>query len=230
MSGFCDWAWQHTARIQQGCLELPFNVELAEGTLSRERFQFYLAQDSRYLVGFGRALAVAGARAPSPEETAFFSGAAREAVVVERQLHEGYFDRFGLSPAEVDSIETSPTCLGYTSYLLACAQSASYAELIAALLPCFWVYHYVGTHILRQQGTRVNPYREWIDTYADEEFAASVQRCQQAADRAAEHADESIRAAMLRTFSTASEYEWMFWDSAYQMETWPTAHLRDPHA
>lgn len=226
MSGFSEQAWEHTARIQRACVELPFNVELAEGTLSAERFEFYMAQDSRYLVGFGRALAVAAARAPTPDDVAFFAGAARESVVVERQLHEGYFERFGLSTADVDSIETSPTCLGYTSYLLGCAQSASYPELVAALLPCFWVYHYVGTDILHRQAARENPYQEWIDTYADDEFAAAVQRCKQAADRAADGADEVTRAAMLRAFTTASEYEWMFWDSAYRMETWPTANLR----
>ncbi|MQA07961.1 MAG: thiaminase II [Pseudonocardiaceae bacterium] len=226
VSGFCEQAWKHTERIQQAVLELPFNLELATGTLSRERFQFYMAQDARYLVGFGRALAVAAARAPEPDELAFFSGAAQEAVVVERQLHESYFERFGLSSAEVDAIETSPTCLAYTSYLLARAQSASYAELLAALLPCFWVYHYVGTDILHRQTSGDNPYQEWIDTYADDEFAAAVERCKEATDRAAERADESTRARMLEAFTRASEYEWMFWESAYRLETWPTAHLR----
>lgn len=228
MDGFCAQAWRHTERIQQACLELPFNVELAEGTLSVQRFQFYMAQDSRYLVGFGRALAAAAARAPTSDGVAFFSGAARDAVAVERQLHEGFFEQLGLSAAEVASIETSPTCLGYTSYLLACAQSASYPALVAALLPCFWVYHYVGTTILERQTSEVNPYQDWIDTYADDEFAAAVEHCQHAANRAAEHADEPTRTAMLQTFTTASEYEWMFWESAYRMESWPTEHLRTP--
>ena len=31
---------------------------------------------------------------------------------------------------------------------------------------------------------------------------------------------------MLAAFSRATEYEWLFWDSAYRMETWPTALLR----
>lgn len=226
MTGFCEQAWRQTERLQQDMLALPFNVELAEGTLSRDRFEFYMAQDSRYLVGFGRALAVAAARAPEPDELAFFSGAAQEAVVVERQLHEGFFERFGLSTADVDAIETSPTCLAYTSYLVATAQTGSYPELLAALLPCFWVYHYVGTDILGRQTGRENPYQEWIDTYADDEFAASVQRCKEATDRAAERAGEDVRARMFTAFRTASEYEWMFWDSAYRLEGWPTAHLR----
>ncbi|RZQ62202.1 thiaminase II [Amycolatopsis suaedae] len=207
-------------------LEHPFNTELAAGTLSRQRFQFYLAQDSRYLIGFGRALAVAAARAPEPDAVAFFAGAAREAVVVERALHEGYFERFGLSEADLDAIETSPTCLGYTSYLLAVSATGSYGELVAALLPCFWVYQHVGSHILAgQEPGADNPYQAWIDTYADDDFAAAVRSCQEAADRAAEVADGATRQRMLAAFTRASEYEWLFWDSAYRLEEWPTRQL-----
>lgn len=232
MSGFCDQAWQHTVKLQQAMLEHPFNEELADGSLSRERFQFYLAQDARYLVGFGRALAVAAARAPEPGDLSFFAGAAREAVVVERALHEGYFARFGLSEADLAAIETSPTCLGYTSYLLAVAQTEGYPELIAALLPCFWVYHHVGVDILGRQdggGDEAgdgNPYRAWIDTYADDEFAQAVTTCRTAVDRAAAATDDATRERMLAAFTRACEYEWMFWDSAYRLEAWPTKHLR----
>ncbi|QFU85419.1 thiaminase II [Amycolatopsis sp. YIM 10] len=228
MPGFCDEAWRHTAKLQQSVLAHPFNEELAAGTLSPERFQFYLAQDARYLIGFGRALAVAATRAPDPEDLSFFAGAAREAVVVERALHEGYFEKFGLSEADLDAIETSPTCLAYTSYLLAVAQAGSYPELIAALLPCFWIYQHVGEHILAgQSGTGAdNPYQAWIDTYADDEFAAAVTSCREAVDRAAESADAVTRSRMLSAFTRACEYEWLFWDSAHRMEAWPTAHLR----
>jgi thiaminase/transcriptional activator TenA len=226
MTEFSTQAWAHTVKLQQAVLDHPFNEELANGSLSRERFQFYLAQDARYLVGFGRALAVAAARALEPADLTFFAGAAREAVVVERALHEGYFERFGLSEADLAAIETSPTCLAYTSFLLATAQTASYPELIAALLPCFWVYQHVGSDILQRQQVADNPYRAWIETYADDEFAVAVQACRDAVDRAAAATDETTRERMLAAFVRACEYEWMFWDSAYQLETWPTATLR----
>lgn len=222
-SSFCSWAWKQTERLQRAMLELPFNAELAAGTLSLERFRFYLAQDARYLVGFGRALAVAAARAADADEVAFFAGAAREAIVVERALHTGYFERFGMTSTD---IETSPTCLAYTSFLLATAQTEGYPELIAALLPCFWVYEQVGREI-QATGVPDNPFQDWIDTYADDEFAEAVRACREAVDRAAAHADEATRERMLTAFATATEYEWMFWDSAYRLESWPTVHLRD---
>jgi thiaminase/transcriptional activator TenA len=218
---FSEQAWQRTERLQQAILELPFNTELAMGSLSRDRFRFYLTQDARYLIGFGRALAVAAARADDHDEVAFFANAAYEAIVVERQLHQSYFDKFGALDAE-----TSPTCLAYTSYLLAVAQTASYAELIAALLPCFWVYHHVGTDILARQ-TGENPYQDWIDAYADESFGQAVATCRAAVDRAFSTVGTDTQERMFAAFTRATEYEWLFWDSAWRLEAWPTARFRD---
>lgn len=228
---FTAAADEATAKLRAGMLRLPFNAELADGSLSQERFQFYLVQDARYLVGFARALAVASARAEHPDDVAFFAHAANDAIVTERALHAEYFDRFGLTEADVAAVPTSPTGLAYTSYLLATAQSGSYEELIAALLPCFAVYHEVGTAILAEQndtgqnGTG-NPYRAWIDTYADEEFGEAVRSCREAVNTAAGRAGESTRARMHTALVTATEYEWMFWDSAYRLERWPTESLR----
>ena len=227
MTGFCADAWQHTEKLMDAMTELPFNRELADGSLAPQRFQFYLVQDARYLVGFARALAVAAAKADTPEDVAFFADAARESIVVERALHDGYFDRFGMTAADQRAIETSPTCLAYTSYLLAVAQTGGYAELIAALLPCFWVYQHVGTEIVagRPPGAD-HPYLAWLDTYADDEFAKAVRTCRDAVDRAAATADARTTERMLAAFTRATEYEWLFWDSAYRQETWPTAALR----
>lgn len=208
-------------------IEQPFNRELADGSLAAERFQFYLVQDSRYLVGFARALAVAAARAGTGADVAFFAGAAQEAVVVERELHESYFERFGMSEADQAAVETSPTCVAYTSFLLATAQTAGYPELIAALLPCFWIYQEVGAEILAaQRPGSGNPYLAWIETYSDDGYAEAVLTCRHAVDAAAAGAAQDTRDAMLAAFIRATEYEWLFWDSAYRGETWPTAGLR----
>ncbi|MFI5615431.1 thiaminase II [Amycolatopsis sp. NPDC051903] len=204
----------------------PFNEELATGGLSRDRFKFYLVQDARYLAEFARALAAAAAKAPEPSDVAFLAGAAREAIVTEREMHESYFALFELSEAELAAVETSPTCLAYTSFLLATAHTRSYEELLAALLPCFWVYQHVGAGILaRQSPGAANPYRAWIDTYAAEEFEATVREARDTLDRAADAANEATREKMLAAFTRACEYEWLFWDSAYRLEGWPTALL-----
>lgn len=226
MRRFCAAAWQHTERLRQAILALPFNTELADGSLSPQRFQFYLVQDSRYLIGFARALAAASTRAVTGADVGFFAGAALDAVRGERELHEGYFDAYGLAAADLAAVPTSPTCLAYTSFLLATAQTEGYPELIAALLPCFWIYEYVGNEIVAGQRPGADhPYLAWLDTYADAGYAAAVATCRAAVDAAAAGADATTRDRMLAAFTRATEYEWLFWDSAYRQEAWPTATL-----
>ncbi|MER7079776.1 thiaminase/4-amino-5-aminomethyl-2-methylpyrimidine deaminase [Saccharopolyspora kobensis] len=224
--GFCAQAWAHTAGLQQAIVEHPFNTGLADGSLDREVFAFYIVQDARYLVGFAQALAAASTRADNAEDAAFLSGSANGALVEERRLHAGYVTEFGLTEAEIDGIGTSPSCLAYTSYLRACALTEPYPVLLAAILPCFWVYQHVGTTILEATGDLAeHPYRAWIQTYADDEFAAAVLAARELVDRVAASTDEATRQRMLAAFTRATEYEWLFWNSAWTKETWPTAEF-----
>ena len=59
-----------------------------------------------------------------------------------------------------------------------------------------------------------------IDTYIDPEFEASVNYVIQIADQEAEKASVRDLELMNQVFYRASQFEWMFWDSAYQLEQW----------
>ena len=59
MPTFTEEAWTPQRGAVPETLAMPFNRELADGTLSAERFRHYMIQDAHYLVAFGRALAVA---------------------------------------------------------------------------------------------------------------------------------------------------------------------------
>ncbi|MFZ1430828.1 MAG: thiaminase II, partial [Geminicoccaceae bacterium] len=49
--------WSEIEPLYASILALPFNQELAAGSLSVERFTFYMMQDAHYLGAFARALA-----------------------------------------------------------------------------------------------------------------------------------------------------------------------------
>lgn len=140
MTQFSEAAWQRTARLRAAIDALPFNTELAAGRLSRERFQGYIIQDALYLAQYSRILAIAGARGPDVETLRTFGSCALEAVAVEQALHERYLTEFGVDPTQIAAAEPSPDCLGYTSFLLATAYHEPWEVLVAALLPCFWIY------------------------------------------------------------------------------------------
>ncbi len=226
MIRFSEEAWRRAALLRDAIHALPFNTELAAGSLSRDRFQTYIVQDALYLAQFARALAIAAARAPDTATMQSFAQSALGAVAVEQALHRRYLHDFGVDPANIASAEPSPDCLAYTNFLTAIAYHRPWEVLVAALLPCFWIYWDVGCSIARKAALD-NPYRAWINTYADEHFGDAVQRVIAATDRAAEGATASTRAEMLAAFVRACQYEWLFWDGAYQRRSWPPFEFRE---
>jgi len=220
MTQFSEAAWQRSAKLRQAIDALPFNTELTAGTLSRERFQGYIVQDALYLGQYSRILAIAGARGPDAATLRAFGACALEAVAVEQALHERYLTEFGVDPARLIDAEPWPDCLGYTSFLLAAAYHEPWEVLVAALLPCFWIYWDVGTRIAKTAAT-ANPYRAWIETYADEGFGEAVRTVIGITDQAAAATTSAIRDRMMTAFMRSTQYEWLFWDGAYQQRGWP---------
>jgi len=221
MIRFSEEAWDRTRRLREAIHRLPFNTELAAGSLARDRFQGYITQDSLYLGRFSRALAIAAARAPDSDAMQSFAESALRAVAVEQALHGRYLREFGIDPARIGEADASPDCLAYTSYLIATAYHEPWEVLVAALLPCFRIYWDVGC-VIAQKATAENPYRVWINTYADERFGKAVQTAVSTGDRAAAAVTVATRAAMLAAFVRACQYEWLFWDGAYQRRHWPS--------
>jgi thiaminase (transcriptional activator TenA) len=222
MTRFSEEAWQATAALRTAIHALPFNAELAAGALAPDRFRHYITQDALYLGQFSRCLAIAAAKAPDTAALQSFAQSALGAVAVERALHEQYLRQFGVDPATVATAEPTPDCLAYTSFLIATAYHEPWEVLVAALLPCFWLYWDVGCAIA-QKAAAENPYRAWIDTYADPSFGAAVDAVIATADGAAEAVTSSGRARMHAAFVRAAQYEWLFWDGAYRRRGWPEA-------
>lgn len=212
--------WKRNAALFETIRTMPFNQELADGTLSQERFRHYMIQDAHYLVAFGRALAIAAAKADNADEVVQFASAAHGAVVVERSLHEDFMEQFGVSAETFAATPLSPATHHYSSFLLANAWSKSYPVALAGLLPCFWIYAEVGRDIIGR-AAKNNPYDSWIATYAGDEFHTLVREVIATVDRVAAVASEETREEMHIAYTHAAKLEWMFWDSAYRLEQWP---------
>lgn len=206
-------AWNIAEPVYLAILEQPFVNELAAGTLPKERFLFYLGQDALYLAGYTKVLAHIASRMSRKEHISDFLKFATDGIAVEQALHESFLQGAPLP-------EISPTCLMYT----AVEKAAAYAPVAvesAAVLPCFWIYQRVGEHILSHADNLLaNPYARWIETYGDEAFAAATRRAIEICDELAEEATDEVRRQMTEVFLNCSRLEWMFWDSAYNLEKW----------
>ena len=190
---------------------LDFIRGLADGTLPEHEFAYYLAQDAIYLNGYSRVLARAAAIAPTEAEQLFWARSAQTCLEVESELHRSWLSTRPTSPT------LGPVTKSYVDHLLAASVSGSYGVLVAAALPCFWLYAEVGATLHREflaGGAPVaHPYADWLRTYADEDFAAATRQAIAYTDTAARRASESEREAMALAFRQSSGYEVAFFDA-----------------
>lgn len=210
---FTDTLWQSITPVYEEILAHPFIIELSEGRLSHNIFAHYLEQDALYLADFARALAFTAIKAEDQQDFLTCIDFAKGAVTAEISLHQELFKQFNIEPKTKKSL----SCLAYTQFLLASTQQGSFAEAMAACLPCFWIYREVGRHIQLLTHAQT-PYATWIDTYSGAEFDASVDRAIALTNKAALHASDATLKKMQNLFHKSSQLEWAFWEGAYRLE------------
>lgn len=212
--------WRSIEGIYAAILDHPFLKGLNDGSLPEPSFRFYVIQDALYLRDFARSLSMASARSPQDPWCEMFAEHAKNALVVERGLHEEFFKDWGLTQEAVYGAPPAPTNLAYTSYLLRVANASAFEELLGTLLPCYWIYWEVGK-LLEAKGSHNPLYQRWIETYASEDYATVVRQVLEVMDQVVSDLPESRKAPIRNHFLTTSRYEWMFWDAAYRRESWP---------
>ena len=217
---FSQELWSHGAATYAAILEHPFLTGLTDGTLDKAAFRYFVIQDSHYLRAYARALSLVSSRATDPDAVALFAAHASNAIEVEKDLHASLLHGLGLSAADVDDHGTGPTTMAYTSYLLGVCATGTYAEAVAAVLPCYWIYRDVGRELLHRSSP--DPlYAQWIATYGSPEFDAVVESVLAVTDRLGADLGAAERKRCHEHFATTTRYEWMFWDAAYRQLAWP---------
>lgn len=194
-----EW-WRSIAGVRADIDRLPFVRGLGEGTLPRAAFLWYLAQDALYLRDYARLLAEASRRAPSRDEQAFWARSASGALDGELQLHDEW-----LSGVPGGNVDPAPSTTAYLDHLHASAREG-YDVLIAALLPCFWLYQDVGVRLERHSHA-AHPYASWLETYADPAFAEATDTALRWVTRTAARADEERRRRMAEAFRASAVHE-----------------------
>lgn len=211
-----EW-WDAIAGIRRDIDELPFIRALAVGTLERATFLHYLAQDALYLREYARVLAEAARLAPTAAEQAFWADAAHGAIAGELELHASWLTpETGIAAATFAAAPT-PVTTAYLDHLRAAAFTGDYPTLIAAVLPCFWLYTDLGVRLHAGEfGAQAldagHPFASWLATYADPAFATATERAITHVTEAAAAADDGVRAGMRRAFEAASAHELAFFD------------------
>ncbi len=206
-----------SADLWQAQLAHPFVAGIGDGTLPRDRFQHYVAQDYVFLIDYGRLLALGAARAPDLPTMRRFAELTQAILVTEMDLHRSFADGWGIDEPTLAATRPAAATRGYVDFLLRTAALGDFAELVAALLPCMWSYAEIGTQLAgaRSAGADPGPYGPWVDTYADPEFTALADWCRALAAELGAEAPATTRDRMRDAFATAVAHELAFWESSW---------------
>lgn len=204
----------------------PFLLSMVHGTLHEEKFKYYVVQDALYLTDYSACLRLLGDKCPEEQDSKRLYQFAKGAEETEKALHKSFFRKWKI---ETDGVSQMPHCLLYTSYLLRVVATRPFEEGLAAVLPCFWVYMHVGKCLLQLREdlgdsvARAEPFDEWIDLYASDEFEKEVMEYKEIVDKAVRNVDDETFGRMQEHFTMCCKLEHMFWDQADEMMTWPSA-------
>lgn len=194
-------------------MELEFIKVLAEGTLPQSQFAYYIQQDAQYLNAYSRVLARASELAPNESEQRFWARGAQNSLEVELALHQDWMQDHHV---EANELSMGPVTKSYTDHLRAVAFDGSYAEVVAAVLPCYWLYAEVGALLTAQYQAKPDaghPYAAWMESYADVEFAVATQTAIDILIQAGGSQGAKERQKMQAAFDASVQFEIDFFDA-----------------
>jgi thiaminase/transcriptional activator TenA len=199
----------------------PFVRGIGDGTLSRDRFQFYLEQDYVYLIDFSRVIALAAAKAETVEEMRQFSKLLDATLAQEMELHRRTCASFGMDIARLPRTDPALVTAAYTSGLLRVCYEGRLSDIVAVLLPCAAGYVEIASR-LRQRGLPPSGhYRDWIETYGSPEMRALAEWLSRHMDTSAAESALADRDRWLALYRTSARFELLFFYMSWEKSPWP---------
>ncbi|KAF8602822.1 heme oxygenase-like protein [Ceratobasidium sp. AG-I] len=209
----------------------PFVMQVGTGTLSQEKFIFYLKQDYLFCKHDARAnglLAFKARTFPSMQSAAQMV----IQVASDTQPHKDFFAEHNIPLADVERTQEEPELVAFTRYVFDIGLLKDDFMLGVALTPCVVGYGEIGMGLTRKgafedqilgyqdKSTRIrldgNPYRNWIEGLASNELVSIVRGCLEYIERRGEV--DPVSHSRLEELSTiwgrVVQFEIEFWDMA----------------
>ncbi len=208
--------------LWQQHLTHPFILALYDGSLSSANFEFYVRQDIRYLSEFIKIYAFAIIKTDDPEEIEFFAKGIQSILQVEQALNIKYGKDFGLSLEELTGTPLSSVNYAYTRHLLHIATTGTLSEILAAILPCIWIYEDIAQSFIdTKELTKNHPYFDWLVTYSFSDTASVLKWLCNRLDQKVNSLSPNEKKNLEEIFKKSMQYELHFWEMSWRMEDWP---------
>lgn len=208
--------------IWEGSFNHPFVTGIADGTLSLDSFKYYVQQDAYYLSHYASVMAIGATKATDLEVKNKFAKLVLQITEWELELHKSNLEKLGVTEEDRKNFKPAPAAYAYTSHMYRAAHLGHVGDVLAAILPCGWLYTEIGQR-LKGSKPGVEVYEDWIRTYSGEgsEEGPGIQSQIDLLDEIAETVTEEDRQRMKEHFIISSQYEYLFWEMSYTFEQWP---------
>ena len=214
---FSESLRQRTDHLWEDNYRHPFLQELGSGELDAETFRFYLQQGALYIRQYVKGFAMAVVAAETEEQMLRIT-TLQHSILERRPVHLEYMFEQGVSREEFATASLSLYGRAYIAHLHNVGRSGDLAEILAALLPCYWIYTDYAARLQRDYADKLeqNPYRGWMEMYTTERYLNSFAWMFDLIDQACEGKSDRQLARVERAFSASLEFEYLFWDTAYR--------------
>ncbi|RDB19193.1 putative hydroxymethylpyrimidine/phosphomethylpyrimidine kinase 2 [Hypsizygus marmoreus] len=171
---------QGNAREWKQYVEHDFVKLLGKGTLPQKAFVHFIVQDYHYLKYYARAYGLLAAKSTTFEAI----GSATQTIINiihEIGTHKSFCNSFGITNDVLEGTPEAPATTAYGAYVLDVGLQGDSTKLLMALLACLLGYGEVGLWLKKQSSLpnswvilENNPYRQWMDDYAGENYQLAV--------------------------------------------------------
>lgn len=194
----------------------PFVEELFKGTLPEHKFRFYVLQDYNYLVASIKNFSLLASRAENVKMMRELIDMAYIEATGEFKGYEKFMKKMDLTIEDAQHEEQVPEAVSYISFLLSTSSFKSLEEGITAVLPCYWSYAEIARYHRKKLVRNSNElYKEWANYYFQNDYLDLVNKIKTVVD---EIKSDFPYKKLKTVFLASSRYEYMFWDSIYNME------------
>lgn len=207
--------------VWKAILGHPFVRGIGDGTLPRDRFEFYLKQDYVYLVDFSRVFALAAAKSSLLSDMGTFASLLNVTLNTEMELHRKTCSAFGIAPGVLEETRKAPATSAYTDFLVRTCLEGQLSDILAVLVPCACGYVEIAK-VLESRGLPDDRFLgDWIVQYSSKEFEEYADWLIDRMNAHAVDAPARLKERWYTLYETSARYEYLFFDMSWKMEEGP---------
>ncbi|ADQ14169.1 TenA family protein [Halanaerobium hydrogeniformans] len=196
----------------------PFVDEIYRGKLAEETFKFYLIQDHYYLNQSMRNMAILISKAENLKQKQQLIDILNIEANVEFAKYQELLEYYSLEVKSAEEMKMTYSNIAYSNYLLAVSSQAGFAEGMAALIPCYWIYLKMAEyhhHKLKENDNQI--YQDWATVFKSSDYKELVENMVEILEKEIETKNFK---KLNYHFKNSIKFEYQFFSDVYQRKIW----------